>query len=277
MRIDEETTQTAASDRPQDDGAGNERARASAADIYERVKHDASEELGRPVPSLIFSGLFAGACVGFGAVASAAASTALAGHHDAKLVGAIFFPIGFIVVIIGRAQLFTENTLYPVTLVLDERRHLLATLRLWIVVLAANLIGAMLFALLITKTSAIAPDVAAAVAQAGHKATVGSWASFFWSAVLGGWAIALVAWLIQSGTAVIGQIALIWALVFLFGVLQLDHAVSTTIEVMCATLRSEVQVGHALAWFAVVLLGNIAGGVLITALLNYGQVRAGGD
>lgn len=57
-------------------------------------------------------------------------------------MGAIFFPVGFIVVIIGRAQLFTENTPYPVTLVLDERRHLRATLRLWTVVLSANLIGA---------------------------------------------------------------------------------------------------------------------------------------
>ncbi len=61
-------------------------------------------------------------------------------------MGALFFPVGFIIVIIGRAQLFTENTLYPVTLVLDERRHLLATLRLWVVVLSANLIGAALFA-----------------------------------------------------------------------------------------------------------------------------------
>jgi len=63
---------------------------------------------------------------------------ALAGHHGAKLIGALFFPIGFIAVIVGRSQLFTENTLYPVTLGLDERGHVLATLRLWAVVLAAN-------------------------------------------------------------------------------------------------------------------------------------------
>ncbi len=63
------------------------------------------------------------------------------------MIAALFFPIGFIVVIIGRARLFTENTLYPVALVLGERRHLLATLRLGAVVLAANLIGVVLFAL----------------------------------------------------------------------------------------------------------------------------------
>ncbi len=259
-----------------DDGEGGRgRLRASASDIYERVKAEAAEELDRPVAALAFSGLFAGATVGFGAVASAGAAVALAGHRDAGLIGALFFPIGFIVVIIGRAQLFTENTLYPVTLVLDERRHLLATLRLWLVVLSANLIGVVLFALVVTKTGALAPDVVAKVAEDGHQATLGSWASFFWSAVLGGWAIALVAWLIQSSGVVIGQVALIWTLVFVVGLVGLDHSVSTTMEVLCAVLKSKVHFGHALVWLTAVLLGNVAGGVLITAVLNYGQVRAG--
>lgn len=259
-----------------DDSEGDQgRLRASASDIYERVKREAAEELARPVAALAFSGLFAGATVGFGAVASAAAAVAVAGRDDAQLVGAIFFPIGFIAVIIGRAQLFTENTLYPVTLVLDERRHLLATLRLWVVVLCANLIGAALFALVVTKTAALPPDVVAKVAADGREAARGSWGSFFWRGVLGGWAIALVAWLIQSSGVVIGQIVLIWALVFVVGLIGLDHSVSTTIQVLCAVFKSEVHLGHALAWFAAVVLGNIAGGVLITAVLNYGQVRAG--
>jgi formate/nitrite transporter FocA (FNT family) len=76
---------------------------------------------------------------------------------------------------------------------------------------------------------------------------------------------------------VIGQIALISTVVFAVGLLGLDHSVSTTIEVMCAVIKSEVHFGHALAWFAAVVLGNITGGVLITAVLNYGQVRAGHD
>ncbi len=261
-----------------DDSEGDHgQLRASASDIYERVKREAAEELDRPIGALAFSGLFAGAALGFGPVASAAAAAALAGHHDADLIGALFFPIGFIVVIIGRAQLFTENTLYPVTLVLDERRHLLGTLRLWAVVLIANLIGVGLFALLVTKTGALAPDIVAKVAEDGRHATLGSWASFFWSAVLGGWAIALVAWLIQSSGVVIGQIVLIWTLVFVVGIAGLDHSVSTTIEVLTGVLKREVDLGHAVVWLTAVILGNVAGGVLITAVLNYGQVRAGED
>ncbi len=261
-----------------DDGAGDEgRLRASASDIYERVKREAAEELERPVASLAFSGLFAGATVGFGTLASAGAAAALTGHQSARLIGAIFFPIGFIVVVIGRAQLFTENTLYPVTLVLDDRRHLWTTLRLWLVVLGSNLIGVALFALLVTKTGALAPSVVATIAEDGRRAALGSWASFFWSAVFGGWAIALVAWLIQSSGVVIGQIVLIWALVFVVGLAGLNHSVSTTTEVLSAVFSSQVGQVHALAWFAAVVLGNIVGGVLITAVLNFGQVRAGED
>lgn len=109
------------------------------------------------------------------------------------------------------------------------------------------------------------------------RVTIGSWGSFFWSAVLGGWALALVAWLIQSTAAVIGQVALIWALAFVVGVVGLDHCVSTTMEVLCATLGSDVHVGRALYWLVTVILGNILGGVLIVAVVNYGQVRGGED
>jgi hypothetical protein len=63
--------------------------------------------------------------------------------------------------------------------------------------------------------------------------------------------------------------------VFVVGLLGLNHPVSSTIEVMCAGLKSEVGLNDAFASFAAVLLGNVAGEVLITALLNYGQVGAG--
>jgi len=255
--------------------AGEDRVRASAADIYENVKRDATEELERPAAALAFSGLLAGATVGFGALASAAVTSALSGHPGAHLVGALFFPIGFIAVIIGRAQLFTENTLYPVTLVLDERRHVGATLRLWVIVLACNLAGVFLFALLVVDSGAVPAAVVHELAASGAKASSGSWSSFFWSGVIGGWLIALVAWLIQATSAVIGQVALIWALAFVVAVVGFDHCVSTTAEVLGAVLSDHAGVGHCLAWLAAVLLGNIAGGVLIVAMLNYGQVRAG--
>lgn len=253
----------------------SDRVRPNASEIYENVKRDAADELDRSTAALGFSGLFAGATVGFGALASAAAVSALASAHDAKLIGALFFPIGFIAVIIGRAQLFTENTLYPITLVLDERRHVLATLRLWAIVLGANLAGVCVFALLVVDGGATPPAVLHELVSTGREVTRGGWSSFFWSGIFGGWLLALVAWLVQSTPAVSGQVALIWALAFVIAVAGFDHCVSTTAEVLCSVFQGHVDAGRFFAWLSAVVLGNVAGGVLIVAVLNYGQVRAG--
>ena len=254
-----------------------DRVRPSAADIYESVKADAAEELARPVPALAFSGLFAGGTLGFSGLAAAAASAALAGQSGARLVGAVFYPIGFIATIVGRAQLFTENTLYPVTLVLDERKHVRATLRLWAIVYVTNVVGAFLFALLVVKSGGVPHDTVQELSGVGHDVSRGSLGSFFWSGMVAGWLLALVAWLVEASSVVIGQIALIWMLTFVLGAVGFDHCVSTTSEVLSAVLDGRVGAGHFFAWLAFVTIGNIAGGVAIVGLLNYGQVRVGED
>src|SRR5205085_12319321 len=90
------------------------------------------------------------------------------GGHQ-QLIAYLFYPIGFIAVIIGRAQLFTENTLYPVVIVLEDPRHFLNMLRLWGVVFAANVAGAAVFALLIIKSGAVEPKIAETLVKLGTE------------------------------------------------------------------------------------------------------------
>jgi formate-nitrite transporter family protein len=251
------------------------RVRPSAADIYEHVKRDAAEELDRPTAALAFSGLFAGGTLGFSGLAFAAATVAMGGSHGARLVAALLYPVGFAAAIVGRAQLFTENTLYPVTLVLDQRRHLGRTARLWAVVFVTNVAGAILFALLAMKSGALPQDMRSELASIGGDAASGPWSSFFWSGVIAGWLLALVAWLVEASSSVTGQVVLIWALTAVIGLVGLDHCVSTTAEVGAATISGHVSVGHLAAWLAAVTLGNVVGGTAIVGVLNYGQVRAG--
>jgi formate/nitrite transporter FocA (FNT family) len=254
------------------------RVRPSADDIYESVKRDANEELERPVPALAFSALFAGATLGFSGLASATVLSELGASSGAQLVAAIFYPIGFIAAIVGRAQLFTENTLYPVTLVLDDRRqHAAATLRLWTVVWSANLAGALLFALIVVQTSAVTPSIVDELTKLGSKAAAGGFAPNFWSGVLAGWLLALVAWLVEATEHATGQIALIWMLTFLIGAASLDHCVSTTAQVLAGVLDGSVSVGDFAGWLGSVTLCNVVGGTAIVGLSNYGQVRAGED
>src|SRR5512142_165845 len=112
--------------------------RRSAHEILEGALDIARDELSRSSRALAFSGFIGGLTMGLTGLSVALVRTTLGGGTVAEFVPWLFYPIGFIAVIIGRAQLFTENTLYPVVLVLDERKHLLRTLRLWVTVFVFN-------------------------------------------------------------------------------------------------------------------------------------------
>ena len=98
-------------------------ARPSAEDIYRQVATNARQELKRSNTSLGISGFGGGAFMGLSAMGTAIAVSLLGNTDGAQMISRMFYPLGFIVVIIGRSQLFTENTLYPVALVLAEKRE----------------------------------------------------------------------------------------------------------------------------------------------------------
>lgn len=249
--------------------------RASAGEILEEAVRVGEDELKRSSTGLAFSGLAAGLSMGLSALGSAALAAAVGGAH-AALAGDLLYPLGFIAVIVGRAQLFTENTLFPVILVLERRRHLRNTARLWTVVFAANLLGTLLFALLAVTASATGPEVMRALGELGKTAASGSELHLFWAGVAGGWIIALVAWLISATRFTIAQVTLIWFLTFAIAVAHLAHCIAGSAEILSAVLAGTVSVGHYLHWLWPVTLGNTLGGVVIVALLNYAQVRGSG-
>jgi formate/nitrite transporter FocA (FNT family) len=200
---------------------------------------------------------------------------ALGDTPAASFIAFMVYPIGFIAVIIGRAQLFTENTLYPVALLLSERRHFGDTARLWSVVFICNVLGATTFAALAILTDALSAPIYSHLVQLGVAAVQGHNAHIFWSGVIGGWIIALVAWMVTASHWTIGQIAVIWLLTFVVGIGHFAHCIASTGEIMSAVFAGAVSLPHYLLWLGLATSGNIAGGVTIVTLLNFGQVKAG--
>jgi formate-nitrite transporter family protein len=247
--------------------------RLTAPQIFEAATENARAELNRSWRSLAFSGLAGGITLGLTAIGVASVRALLGNGGWQELVSYLLYPAGFIAVIIGRSQLFTENTLYPVVLVLDERKHLLNTLRLWAVVFASNILGALAFALLAVRTEALRPEISRALIELGQNIAPGSFGHLFWSGVVGGWLIALVAWMVTASHWTIGQVAMIWLLTFILGVGQFAHCVVSSCEILAAVLAGSVSVGAYLHWLMAATLGNIVGGVGIVSMLNYGQVR----
>jgi formate-nitrite transporter family protein len=256
--------------------------RPSAQDIYEQVANNARQELGRSTISLAISGLAGGIFMGLSALGNAIAIALLTSSgtmptNTILFVAKMFYPLGFIVVILGRSQLFTENTLYPVALVLAEKRHFWKTLRLWATVLPANVLGALVFAALATLTNAVRPDVVQSLAQLGLDAIHNPPATIFWSGVMGGWIIATVAWLVSGSHSITGSVMIIWMLTFVVGLGNFAHCIAASGEVLAAILIGKAGWMSYPTWLLPAVAGNICGGVGMVTLLEYGQVIYGND
>jgi formate/nitrite transporter FocA (FNT family) len=247
--------------------------RLTAHEIFDAATENARSELRRSWRSLAVSGFAAGITLGLTGIGVASVRALVGDGGWQQLVSYLIYPVGFVAVIIGRQQLFTENTLYPVVLVLDERRHLVATLRLWAVVFVSNVFGALAFAALAMGTTALRPEISSRLVDLGLDAARGTFAHFFWSGVIGGWLIALVAWMVTASHWTIGQVVMIWLLTFIVGVGHFAHCIVTSCEILSAMLAGAVSPGGYLNWLLPATLGNIVGGVGIVSVLNYGQVR----
>jgi formate/nitrite transporter FocA (FNT family) len=187
----------------------------------------------------------------------------------------MLYPIGFIAVIIGRSQLFTENTLYPVVLLLERRdRRTLADLaRLWAVVFAANIVGVLLFSLLAIRGGGLEPKMTHHLISLGQQAAHHPFSHVFVSGIFGGWLVALVAWLVTASQRTIGQVVIIWMLTFMLGISHFAHCIASSGEILASVVNGTTRPGAYLAWLAAATLGNILGGILIVSVLNYGQVK----
>lgn len=247
--------------------------RMTADEIFKAVLENARAELRRSSGTLAFSGVVGGLTLGLSGLAVSAIQSIVGTSPWAQLVSYLIYPVGFIAVIIGRAQLFTENTLYPVVLVLDEPRYFRDTLRLWGVVFSANILGAFCFALLAVKSEALRPEIVSHLVELGRNSAEGTMGSLFWSGILGGWLIALVAWVVTASHWTIGQLTIVWLLTFVVGVGKFSHCIVTSGEIISAVLNGALPALAYLRWLVPATLGNIVGGVVMVSLLNYGQVR----
>lgn len=256
--------------------------RPSAQDIYEQVANNARQELGRSGTSLFISGIAGGIFMGLSGMGNAIAIALLtpAGQTPSNatlFIGKMFYPLGFIAVILGRSQLFTENTLYPVALVLAEKRHLWKTLKLWLIVLAANILGAAAFAAIASYTGALQPDFVERLSGLGLEAMKHPMATVFWSGVVGGWIIATVAWLVSGSHSITGSVMIIWMLAFVVGLGHFAHCIAASGEIMTAVFTGQAPFLDYPRWLIPAVAGNICGGVGMVTLLEYGQVIIGGD
>jgi formate/nitrite transporter FocA (FNT family) len=245
--------------------------RPSAEEIYQQVAKNAKEELKRSSLALAISGFTGGTFMGLSALGVGVILAVLGSSPGAFVISRMFYPLGFIVVILGRSQLFTENTLYPVALMLTDNRQIWNTMRLWATVLPSNIAGALTFAALAALTGAMPGPVVHAIIGLGLAAVHEPASTIFWSGVVGGWLIATAAWLVSGSHSITGSVMIIWMLTFVVGLGNFAHCIATSGEVLTAVLAHQLPWGAYPRWLGPALGGNICGGVIMVTLLEYGQ------
>ena len=246
--------------------------------VYETIRREGEEELARPNAALAWSALAAGLSMGISFVAEALIKAHLPDQTWAPLVSRLGYSVGFLVVILGRQQLFTENTL-TVILPLMQRadlRTLLRVLRLWIVVLSANLVGTCLFATCIAKITLFDPATVRALTDLGVAHTGTPFQIVFVRAIFAGWLIALMVWLLPGAES--ARVGIIIILTYLVGLGGFNHIVAGSTTVFFLVISHSLTWGqYFLRFFLPTLLGNILGGVTLVAALGHAQVVGGRD
>ncbi len=213
--------------------------------------------------------------MGFSFVAMGALRSMLPDRPWRPLVVSAGYTVGFLIVIIGRQQLFTENTLTPILPLLHRRdaHTLYRVLRLWGVVLLGNVLGTAIFALIVSRTTILDPTIRQALADLGNEAlSGGAWVHFL-RAMLSGWLIALLVWMLRDAEAF--RVSLIAIITYLIGIAHLSHIVAGSVEALYVVMIGQAHwTAYAVGFFLPVLLGNILGGSAMVGALTHAQVAS---
>jgi formate/nitrite transporter FocA (FNT family) len=260
----------------------SEEAQKSYETILEQEITAGLTELERPAAALLLSGLSAGLDVSLGLLLMAVMRTLTDGvlpKPVAEILVAMMYASGFLFVVLGRTELFTEHTTLAVLPVLDGRASLAQLGRLWGLIYVANQVGAAAFAAFLAflgpRLGVIEPrvfgDIASGLVE--HPGWV-----ILLSGLLAGWLMGLLSWLVAASRDTIGQIVIVGLVTTAIGLCHLHHAVAGTAEVLAGVFSGRgatlADFGKFLVWAT---LGNMIGGIVFVALLKFGHIRSTGD
>jgi formate/nitrite transporter FocA (FNT family) len=238
--------------------------------IHEIVRDQGEEELERSFSGLAWSGVAAGLSIGFSFLTQAVLQAHLPDTSWRPLVSGFGYSVGFLIVILGRQQLFTETTLTAVIPALTRRdlATLLLTLRVWAIVLTANIAATWIFAAIAAQPGIFPEPTMQAMAYLSTVAMKGP----FWHTLItggsAGWLIGLMVWLLPSAHT--GRTPIIILLTYVIAICQFPHIIAGSVEAAFGVFTGQATIGDYLLRFLVpTFLGNAAGGTILAALLNH--------
>lgn len=243
--------------------------------LHETIRVQGDLEMSRSISALAWSSLAAGLSMGFSMLVPALLHAHLSDVPERFLVERIGYAVGFLVVILSRQQLFTENTMTAVLpfMTSPSRRTFGRLLRLWAIVFLGNIAGGALFAYGVSATPVIEPATHDAIVSAGAEMMRNTVLQMFTKGIVAGWLIATMVWLATAAHH--SKVFIIVLMTSLVGIGGFAHIIVGSIEGMFLVFEERLAFGSFLTNLMLpTLAGNIVGGSLIFALISHAQVRS---
>lgn len=238
-------------------------------------------EFRRPTLGLLLSSLSGGLDVNFSLLLMATVRTRFAGGISAavtELLVANMYSVGFIFVIVGRSELFTEHTSRAMFPVLARQASWSALARLWSLVYVGNLVGTAAFAAIVAFAGPPLELVdSAALLQMGRPLVERAWWLTLISAALAGWLMGLLSWLVSACRETLSQIIVVWLVATAIGLAQLPHAIVGSGELLANVFAGHSNMAEFFFFLFFVTVGNGLGGTVFVAVLKYGHSTRGAD
>jgi formate-nitrite transporter family protein len=249
-----------------------ERSALRAAVIHEAIRTEGEAELRRPASALIWSGIAAGLSMGFSLAAMGLIYSRLPDTPWRSLIADFGYTIGFLAVILGRQHLYTENTLTVMLPLLTnrDRKTLWTMLRLWSIVLIANVFGAGMIAWAIARTDVFGPEVHAACAEVAMLTVKGKWSTVLLRGLFAGWIIAMMVWMMPASDS--SRPAIIIFMTYLVALGELPHVVVSSVDGVYLIASGMLSWKGFATFLVPTAIGNTLGGVLLVAFFNHAQV-----
>jgi len=243
--------------------------------IFEVIRRDGEHALSRPASALWWSGVAAGLAISTSVLAKGFLASILPQTDPAAAITNLGYSVGFLIVILGRMQLFTENTITPILpLFFAPTWYRFArTARLWGIVCAANLVGCFAAALVLVHAHILpAARFEGILSISRHYAEATPFQHFAWG-IPAGFLIAALVWILPRLKSA-GEVLMIVIVTYFIGLGGMSHVVAGSTELFVLVVNGELGLIPAIFGGVLpALAGNVLGGTGIFATLTYAQVH----
>lgn len=249
----------------------------TAHNIFDEQIQAGLAEHHRTPQGLFVSALTAGLEVGFTLFLSGMLYTLLHDHLQAytmHLVIAFSYPIGFIFVIIGRSELFTEHTTLAVIPVLRGSASYKSLFRIWGIIYLGNLIGGYFMAFILTSVGSGMEIISEeAFKHLANNMIRYSWIVILGSSIIAGWLMGQLSWLVTSSQETISRIVVVILVTSLIGLGGLHHSIVGSIEVFAGVISSDIKWTEYFHFQLWTTIGNIIGGVVFVSVIKFSAIH----